>query len=292
MRVSLNNESGEPKYWFRGVVTQVIVKSVRGETMVEMREKGYTQKVIAEKLKVNPLKVSYAATQKAKKKRSFQNPNMSYAGLVRSVLSDYVDSDFINYASEGDVLGTLVMQYEETDWQFLKRMASRFYTGLMPAAAFNTPKLFFGLPDNQHKGELKAVNYTVQSGRQRTSRLSNTAFPALKNNKLGHAAKESKKRRFHALYDKVYRLDILWEAWRRVRADMGSAEIDGETLADIEKQREMFFVHECHRLLKEGDYHPQPVKRQYIPKKDADRAYEIIRTIMERLELTLHLTKT
>ncbi|MDY8026272.1 group II intron maturase-specific domain-containing protein [Paenibacillus polymyxa] len=37
---------------------------------------------------------------------------------------------------------------------------------------------------------------------------------------------------------------------------------------------------------------PQPVKRQYIPKKDADRAYEIIRTIMERLELTLHPTKT
>lgn len=31
--------------------------------------------------------------------------------------------------------------------------------------------------------------------------------------KLGHAAKENKKRRFHALYDKVYRLDILWEAW-------------------------------------------------------------------------------
>lgn len=55
---------------------------------------------------------------------------------------------------------------------------------------------------------------------------------------------------------------------------MGSAEIDGETLADIEKQGKMFFVHECHRLLKEGDYHPQPVKRQYIPKKDEDRAYK------------------
>lgn len=36
----------------------------------------------------------------------------------------------------------------------------------------------------------------------------------------------------------------------------------------------------------------KPVKRQFIPKKDADRAYEIIRTIMERLELTLHPTKT
>ncbi|MEK4120264.1 group II intron reverse transcriptase/maturase [Paenibacillus sp. FSL W8-0919] len=86
--------------------------------------------------------------------------------------------------------------------------------------------------------------------------------------KLGHAAKENKKRRFHALYDKVYRVDILWEAWRRVRANEGSAGVDGETLADIEKQGEMRFVLECQRLLKEGKYHPQPVRRHYIPKKD------------------------
>lgn len=60
--------------------------------------------------------------------------------------------------------------------------------------------------------------------------------------KLGHAAKENKKRRFHALYDKVYRMDILWEAWRRVRANKGSAGVDGETLADIEKQGEYLFL--------------------------------------------------
>ncbi|RAV04742.1 sensor histidine kinase [Paenibacillus sp. YN15] len=86
--------------------------------------------------------------------------------------------------------------------------------------------------------------------------------------KLGHAAKESKKRRFHALYDKVYRMDILWEAWRKVRANKGAAGVDGETLADIEKQGEHLFLHECQRLLKEGKYQPQPVRRQYIPKKD------------------------
>ncbi|CAH8718936.1 hypothetical protein M5W83_02585 [Paenibacillus thiaminolyticus] len=60
--------------------------------------------------------------------------------------------------------------------------------------------------------------------------------------KLGHAAKESKKRRFHALYDKVYRLDILWEAWRRVRADMGSAEIDGETPARLAEIRQVIML--------------------------------------------------
>ncbi|MFD1176795.1 group II intron reverse transcriptase/maturase [Paenibacillus puldeungensis] len=101
--------------------------------------------------------------------------------------------------------------------------------------------------------------------------------------KLGHAAKENKKRRFHALYDKVYRLDILWEAWRRVRANKGSAGIDGETLADIEEQGEIDFIMNCHRRLKEGKYHPQPVKRQYIPKKDGKQRPLGIPTVRDRV---------
>ena len=101
--------------------------------------------------------------------------------------------------------------------------------------------------------------------------------------KLGHAAKENKKRRFHALYDKVYRLDILWEAWRRVRANRGSAGADGETLADIEKKGEMRFVLECQQLLKEGRYHPQPVRRHYIPKKDGKLRPLGIPTVRDRV---------
>lgn len=101
--------------------------------------------------------------------------------------------------------------------------------------------------------------------------------------KLGHAAKENKKRRFHALYDKVCRLDILWEAWRRVRANKGSAGVDGQTLADIEKQGEINFVLECQRLLREGKYHPQPVRRQYIPKKDGKQRPLGIPTVRDRV---------
>ncbi|WP_052756036.1 reverse transcriptase family protein [Paenibacillus durus] len=101
--------------------------------------------------------------------------------------------------------------------------------------------------------------------------------------KLGHAAKENKKRRFHALYDKVYRMDILREAWRRVRVNKGAAGVDGETLADIEMYGEQLFLHECEQLLKDGKYHPQPVRRQYIPKKDGKMRPLGIPTVRDRV---------
>ncbi|AKG33428.1 group II intron reverse transcriptase/maturase [Paenibacillus durus] len=101
--------------------------------------------------------------------------------------------------------------------------------------------------------------------------------------KLGHAAKENKKRRFHALYDKVYRMDILREAWRRVRGNKGAVGVDGETLADIEMYGEQLFLHECEQLLKDGKYHPQPVRRQYIPKKDGKMRPLGIPTVRDRV---------
>lgn len=76
--------------------------------------------------------------------------------------------------------------------------------------------------------------------------------------KLGHPAKENKKCKFHALYNKVYRWDVLCEEWKRVKANKGVAGVDAVTLADIEEQGEIPFLKECERELKEGTYHPQP----------------------------------
>jgi hypothetical protein len=53
-------------------------------------------------------------------------------------------------------------------------------------------------------------------------------------NKLYLTAKKCSTRRFHALYDKVYRNDVLFEAWKRVKANQGSSRIDGIRIEDIE----------------------------------------------------------
>jgi RNA-directed DNA polymerase len=86
--------------------------------------------------------------------------------------------------------------------------------------------------------------------------------------RLYGCAKQSTTRRFHALYDRIYRGDVLWEAWKRVRANQGAAGIDGETIGAIEEAGVTAFLRAIQADLREGRYRPQAVKRQYIPKGD------------------------
>ncbi|WP_303800717.1 TetR family transcriptional regulator [Alicyclobacillus macrosporangiidus] len=69
------------------------------------------------------------------------------------------------------------------------------------------------------------------------------------------AAKANPKRRFHALYDKMYRIDVLWEAWRRVKANRGSAGVDGVSIRHIvQEYGEAPLVLETQELLMKGKY--------------------------------------
>jgi len=81
------------------------------------------------------------------------------------------------------------------------------------------------------------------------------------------AAKANANRRFHALYDKMYRIDMLWEAWKRVKANRGSAGVDGMTIRHIvQEYGEERFVGETLAQLRSGSYRPMPVRRKDIPK--------------------------
>lgn len=89
--------------------------------------------------------------------------------------------------------------------------------------------------------------------------------------KLYVSAKENDKRRFHALYDKIYRFDILLKAWEQVRNNKGTAGIDSIYIDDIIKYGEVNFIREIQQELIEDKYRPKAVKRVYIPKKDGKK---------------------
>ena len=84
--------------------------------------------------------------------------------------------------------------------------------------------------------------------------------------KLWVAAKRSPGRRFHALYDRIWRDDVLLEAWERVRKNKGAAGIDGVTLVAVEEYGVARMLAELARDLREGIYRPAPVRRVEIPK--------------------------
>lgn len=101
--------------------------------------------------------------------------------------------------------------------------------------------------------------------------------------KLYLAAKTNSNRRFHALYDKVYRDDFMREAWRRVKANKGAAGVDGQTIEQIEAYGEEQFIKEIQEELKQGKYRPRPVKRVYIPKSETEKRPLGIPVIKDRV---------
>jgi RNA-directed DNA polymerase len=96
--------------------------------------------------------------------------------------------------------------------------------------------------------------------------------PPLKVEKLQAAlrtkAKNSPDYRFYALYDKVYRWDVLAVAYRRCRENGGAPGADGKTFDDIEEHGLHQWLSELAEGLRGETYRPQPVRRVYIPKPD------------------------
>lgn len=144
IEVNHKNEASGTTCLFKGVVTFIDVKAVNDVYYLEVKAASCTFDMDV-KLK----------------RRSFQNKEMLYNELIKSVTDGYKGADFIDKTTDNKKLEKFIIQYDETDWEFLKRMASHFNAGLLPDPTADKPKFFFGIPKRDGKGDMREFNYSV-----------------------------------------------------------------------------------------------------------------------------------
>jgi len=104
--------------------------------------------------------------------------------------------------------------------------------------------------------------------------------------KLYRKAKEEPDYRFYLLYDKIYREDILYDAYERVKFNRGGVGVDGQSFAEIESQGLGKWLAEIREELRTKRYKPQPVRRVMIPKPGGGERPLGIPTIRDRVVQT------
>jgi RNA-directed DNA polymerase len=126
--------------------------------------------------------------------------------------------------------------------------------------------------DNRTRGEGRAAASSVRHVQGRAGECHIVARTAEQDKvrelqrALYRAAKADPGRRFHALYDKVSRRDVLERAWELVRANKGAAGIDRQTIADVEQYGVSRLLDELAAELREGRWRPLPARRVFIEK--------------------------
>ena len=128
----------------------------------------------------------------------------------------------------------------------------------MPEEGLDQPGQCVGSPAASAGGSARAI--------RRADRL--TKLQALQR-VLYRCAKQDPARRFHALYDKLTRSDVMWQAWCDVAANKGAPGVDGVTIESIASQGAdgvRAFLGELADRIRSGAYRPAPLRRVYIPK--------------------------
>lgn len=143
-QIILSSLGDQPKTLFQGMVKEVTTEAKGGVYYI----------------RISALSNSCQMDQK-KGSRSFQDKKMTYESLMKEIIKNYPGGDLMDVATKGKALSQLIVQYEETDWEFLKRLASHFHTGILPSHTQDGPKITIGIPKGTQGGKEPCVSYEI-----------------------------------------------------------------------------------------------------------------------------------
>jgi hypothetical protein len=144
IEVNLTSAGQKVRTLFKGVVTQISVKTVRGIYYLE----------------VEALSNTYLLDLKLKN-RSFQNLQMSYNELFQKVLADYSKGSFTDRTTQGAKLQGVIIQFQETDWTLLVRAASQLGAVLIPDPTAESPRFWLGVPEGPER-QIANAHYSLE----------------------------------------------------------------------------------------------------------------------------------
>ncbi|GAA0078124.1 hypothetical protein UT300005_25020 [Clostridium sp. CTA-5] len=147
IKASLKDDKENITKIFHGIVTHIAIDSFNNIRTLEIEAQSETFLMDLEK-----------------KSRSFQGDYVTYSEIFNNINKSYGDAKMVDYVTNSETIDNIIVQYNETDWEFLKRLASHFNTGLIPECTLGGVKYFIGDDGPGTVYELDEFNYSINKG--------------------------------------------------------------------------------------------------------------------------------
>lgn len=243
IKAGFDNENNS--VFFAGYIEAVSVFYDRGQAMLSLIASSFTKK-----------------WDIVKRKRSFQDLDLTYEAIINQVLSGFEKASWISKAETTKKIGGLILQYEETDWEFLCRLASHFNTFLMVDPSNERGQVFFGLPEINRGNIVEGNDYTISQDIQRyQSYTQNTLQEFMIQDNLGWNVSG---RTSYQLGEQVY--------WKQV-----ACQVTGLSMET--KESEIWYIHHLERTagVKTQRYGNQKISGLSLPATIKERKGNCLR---------------
>lgn len=134
----------EPRVIFSGIINTIEVRARANIFHITIEAVSHSNKLDIELVR-----------------RSYQELSMTYEDLMQEAVTRY-EGETMDKITDGKTIDNFILQYDETPWQFVKRMASRFNVPLIPEDILDEPKVYIGLPDRDEVGNLEDFTYNIK----------------------------------------------------------------------------------------------------------------------------------